>query len=260
MEISNPDLDELRFAKALLENPSLAIKIAGAVGKPIEAGIEYLPARWKGAVARATQNALQTAMDLAIVSLSDDRPGRSSDRLHKMIVAATGAGGGAFGLGGVSVELPISTTVMLRSVADIARSHGERIKSPETKVECMKVFALGGAVRGDDAAESGYFAVRAALAKAANDAARHIAARGMSAKSAPPNLRFVTSVAERFGVAVSEKIAAQALPLIGAAGGALVNVVFIDHFQDMARGHFTVRRLERKYDPQLVRNVFLRMK
>jgi hypothetical protein len=56
---------------------------------------------------------------------------------------------------------------------------------------------------------------------------------------------------------VSEKAAAQAVPAIGAVGGALINLVFIDHFQDMARGHFTVRRLERKYDPATVKAAYV---
>jgi len=51
---------------------------------------------------------------------------------------------------------------------------------------------------------------------------------------------------------VSEKVAAQAIPLIGAAGGALINTIFIDHFQNMARGHFIIRRLERRYDKDLI--------
>ena len=40
---------------------------------------------------------------------------------------------------------------------------------------------------------------------------------------------------------------AQSVPLIGAAGGAMVNVLFIRHFQDVARGHFTILRLEETY-------------
>jgi hypothetical protein len=31
------------------------------------------------------------------------------------------------------------------------------------------------------------------------------------------------------------------------------------HFQDMARAHFTVRRLERKYHPELIRVEYQRM-
>jgi hypothetical protein len=39
----------------------------------------------------------------------------------------------------------------------------------------------------------------------------------------------------------------------------VINVLFVDHFQEMARGHFIVRRLERTYDPQLVRVEYERL-
>jgi hypothetical protein len=67
----------------------------------------------------------------------------------------------------------------------------------------------------------------------------------------------MAQVAARFGVPVSEKVMAQSVPVIGAAGGATINVVFINHFQDLARGHFIVRRLERKYDPETVKKAYL---
>jgi hypothetical protein len=60
-------------------------------------------------------------------------------------------------------------------------------------------------------------------------------------------------VAARFGVVVTQKVAAQALPLVGALGGAAVNYAFIEHFQEIARGHFTVRRLERIYGKGRIR-------
>ena len=72
-------------------------------------------------------------------------------------------------------------------------------------------------------------------------------------------MRLITQLATRFGMNVSEKVAAQAVPVIGAAGGALINVLLIDHFQDMARGHFIVRRLERTYTPELVREEYKRL-
>ena len=46
---------------------------------------------------------------------------------------------------------------------------------------------------------------------------------------------------------MTQKVAAQTLPVVGALGGAAVNYAFIEHFQEVARGHFTVRRLERVY-------------
>jgi hypothetical protein len=52
---------------------------------------------------------------------------------------------------------------------------------------------------------------------------------------------------------VTQKVAAQALPVVGALGGAAVNYAFIEHFQDVARGHFSVRWLERLYGKDKIR-------
>jgi len=64
------------------------------------------------------------------------------------------------------------------------------------------------------------------------------------------------TVASRFSVQVSEQVAAKSIPAIGAVLGAMVNTVFIDHFQQMAHGHFTVRRLEREYGQLAVERAF----
>jgi hypothetical protein len=181
----------------------------------------------------------------------------SSDFLHLLFVAASGAAGGAFGLLALPIELPISTAVMLRSIADIARSEGERINEPQAKLACLEVFALGGPSKRDDAAESGYFIVRAALARAVTEAAEYLAERGLAREGAPAIVRLITQIASRFGAVVSEKAAAEAVPVIGAAGGALINTIFINHFQAMARGHFIVRRLERTYGPALVKETYM---
>jgi hypothetical protein len=66
-------------------------------------------------------------------------------------------------------------------------------------------------------------------------------------------------VASRFGVVLTQKFAAQALPLVGALGGASVNYLFIEHFQETAQGHFTVRRLERVYGKEFVRAEYQRL-
>jgi hypothetical protein len=124
---------------------------------------------------------------------------------------------------------------------------------------CIEVFALGGRSKTNDAAETGYFAVRTALARAVSEAAQYIAERGLAEEGAPAIVRLITQIAGRFSVAVSEKAAAQAVPVIGAAGGAIVNLIFIDHFQDMARGHFVVRRLERFHGADLIRAEYERL-
>lgn len=256
MTVPAPALDDLRRAKTLLENPSLAAKIANLLGTPIERGFALLPLAWSEAVGRATHLALQKALDVAVATIGDERPKRSADLLHKVAVTATGAGGGAFGLAALAVELPISTTVMLRSIADVARSEGEAIKTIPGQLACLEVFALGGRSKSDDSAETGYFAVRLALARAMAEAAEFLAERGLAREGAPAIVRLVAEIGSRFGVTVSEKAAAQAIPVLGAAAGAVINVVFLDHFQDVARGHFIVRRLERSYGAAEVRAAY----
>ena len=81
------------------------------------------------------------------------------------------------------------------------------------------------------------------LAKSVTEAARFIAERGIVEEGVPVLVRFILQVTSRFGVVVTQKVATQTLPIVGALGGAAVNYAFIDHFQDVARGHFTVRRL-----------------
>jgi hypothetical protein len=61
------------------------------------------------------------------------------------------------------------------------------------------------------------------------------------------------AVTSRFGVVVTQKVAAQTVPVVGALGGAAVNYAFIELFQEVARGHFTGRRLERVYGKDVVR-------
>ncbi len=257
--MTSEHLVQLRIAKQLLENPSLTAKITNLIGKPIERGMELLPEKWSAAVNEATRKSLETALDVALMTVGKEGQSASSNIWHKIAAVASGAGGGAFGLPALVIELPVSTTIMLRSIADIARSEGEDLYLAASKLACLEVFALGGRKSNDDAAESGYFAVRAALARAVGEAAEFIAERGFAKEGAPAIVRLISLIASRFGANVSEKVAAQAVPAIGAVGGALINLAFIDHFQDMARGHFTVRRLERVYGTEVVQSEYRKL-
>jgi hypothetical protein len=177
--------------------------------------------------------------------------------MHTMAVATSGAIGGAFGIAALGVELPISTTLILRSIADIAAAEGEDPRAIDTKLACLTVFALGSPRdAADETAESGYFATRSALATAVAEASKHLAQKGLAKGGGPAVVRLVTLVGARFGIVVSEKTAAQLVPVIGAAGGALINTIFIGHYQDMARGHFIVRRLERIHGSEPVRRAY----
>jgi hypothetical protein len=115
---------------------------------------------------------------------------------------------------------------------------------------------LGRAQRRGRCGEQRLFAVRGLLAKSVAEAARFVVDRGVLAEGAPVLVRLIAQIASHFGVVVTQKLAAQAVPLVGALGGAAVNYAFIDHFQEVARAHFVVRRLERRYGKDAVRAAY----
>ncbi len=256
MAFSSAEIEDLRAAKRLLETPGLAAKISSYVGAPIERGFALLPRKWHALVNDATRKSIEKALDVALWTMNHGQAEAPSNWWHKLAVGTTGAAGGAFGLPALTIELPVSTTIMLRSIADIARSQGENLKTPEARLECVQVLALGGASMSDDASEAGYFAARATMAKAVSDAIQHLATNGLSQHGAPAIVRLITLITSRFSIVVSEKAAAQAVPVLGAFGGAVINTLFIDHFQDMGKGHFTVRRLERAHGPEEVKRIY----
>ena len=280
--LSAADRAALRRAVDVLERPGLAARLSAAAGAPLDLIGRALPAPVTEAVGRSTEAAMRTALRIALATLPDKAVapagsaverieegasrglGRivgSSETRHKALAAFSGALGGAFGLATVAIELPLSTTIMLRSIAEIAREEGEDLSDPEGALACVQVFALGGRNGPETTlSESGYFAVRAALAKTMSEATRYAAHRSLLDAGAPPLVRLTAQIASRFGIVVSQKVAAQAVPIIGALGGAAVNTAFMDHFQGMARAHFTVRRLERAYGKETVRVAYLEEK
>jgi len=262
MTLQAADLLALTDAVRALERPSVGARIASVVGSPIERLIGMLPARASGVIAAAARKAIHGALKLSLRTLATNdvhargEPPVASNGWHKLASAASGAAGGAFGLAALSVELPVSTTIMMRSIADVARGEGADLADRQVQLECVMVLGLGGSNPNDDAAEVGYFAVREAMTRAVSSAASHLARHGLTKEGAPALVRLITLVAEHYSVNVTEKAAAQLVPLIGAVGGAAINTIFIDHFQSVARGHFAVRRLERKYGEAAVRHAY----
>jgi len=249
---------DLRRAVLLLENSGLAARITGVIGKPVDMLMQALPGGAERVINQAIDKALRHALDAALLSV--DRSGEglsrwrwlnrtlSSDWFAKASVAVSGGAGGALGLPGTLVELPLTTTLVLRSIAQIGQLEGEEVALDDFKLACLSVFALGGPGKADDATESGYFAVRVALANAISDA------MGKPLSVLLPG--FLAAIAERFAIPVTLKFSAQLAPAVGGVAGSTINYIFIDHFQDKARGHFIVRRLERAHGPDAVRTAY----
>ncbi len=232
--------DEAALAEAVeaLEGSSFAAQLSGLVGRQLGFAGDLLPARVAETANKAAGSALRFALRGAVKSLPPAvgiSPPRN--RMHLAAVAASGAVGGAFGLVTLPLELPLSTTLILRSVADIARREGEDLDDPAAVLSCLEVFALGSG-REAGLGESSYFAVRALLAKSVTEAARHILSRGIADEAAPVLSRLIGQIASRFGLVVTQKFVAQAVPVIGAIAGAGINAAFMDHYQRLARGPF----------------------
>ncbi len=274
-------LAELEAARRALRSPGFLIKASTSLGERLGNGMAMLPAVVQGRVQSLTRVALRTAVRAATWSVRRRPVMPSRDRLHRLAVSVSGGAGGAFGLPALAIELPVTTTLMLRSIAEIARSEGEDLSRPDVRLACLEVFALGATdttgttVRAgasgrasseatgpsDDAtdggpADGGYYGVRLALATVMREAVGAAAGKGGIGLLSPAMTSFLAGVASRFGVQVSQKVVVQAAPLIGAAGGVAINNLFLDHYQKIARAHFTIRRLERIYGAEAVRAAY----
>ncbi len=254
------DRNDLRTAVYLLENPRVSIRLINLLGYPIEGFMKVLPKSMGQAIGKTAARAVGTAFYAALSTIDKKNRSGPSRFIHRAMVIVSGAVGGFFGLPGLILELPISTTLMLRSIADIARSEGEDLSSLDTHLACITVFAIGGRSFTDNAADAAYYAVRAALTRTLSEAAEFIAQRGMVEEGTPIVVRVMANVASRFGVILTDKMAAEMIPILGALGGALINLFFISHFQSAAQGHFIVRRLEKKYGEEPVKREYEKLR
>ncbi len=266
--LSSSDLLALREAIPKLETQSFAMSVAARVGMPVEALLRRLPARLQDGVGAAVNKALEQCLQVALRAGTVGGAPSGNNRAHTAAAAVSGAVGGFFGMAGLAVELPVTTTIMLHSIARIARAQGEDLAQPESALACLQVLALGperglGRGSGSESAEvldSAYYATRAALAQATREAAAYVAQKGAAREGAPAVVAFLSRIAARFGLEVSEKAAAQLVPIAGAAGGLTLNILFTQHFQRLAEGHFTVRRLERTYGAATVQAAYERLR
>jgi len=150
----------------------------------------------------------------------------------------SGMASGFVGLPGVLFDLPFTTMAILRSITAVAREFGEDLSGDDTKRACLEVLAFGGPSAADDATETGYWAARVGM----NHAAIGV---------------LIRTAAGRFGVVLSEKFLAQAVPVAGAVAGGALNWAFTDYYQKMAKVHFALRAVDRATgQPARVRAVF----
>jgi hypothetical protein len=201
---------------------NLGIQILNMVGEQAESLLDRLPANTRQRLGEATERALHGAMQAAHRSrdVFTETPGWWSRALS----TAMGGMGGMGGLPTALAELPVTTTVLLRAIQDVAVEHGFDPAEPGVQYDCIQVFAAAGPLDHDDGSDLAFLTTRVAVTGKAVQA-------------------LIARVAPRLGAVLSQKLAAQTVPVLGAAAGAATNYIYTSYYQQMAHIHFGLRRL-----------------
>ncbi|MFK7828114.1 MAG: EcsC family protein [Oligoflexales bacterium] len=266
------EMDFIEEAFAFLENDSLVLKLSRLVGKPIEAAQQALPQKVQKLVSTTVQDSLLFSLKTMLKTVPQDsknsenfiKASKKTKSLHTLLAGVSGGVGGFFGVIALPVELPTSTCIMLRSITKIARECGEDFIEPETLLECIAIFSYGDQKMFDQESEfnSMYFAQRLAYSKLLNDAAKYIASHSttgllLSKKDlAPVMITFISKIASIFKISISKKIVAESIPIIGSIGGSAINTLFSEYYSSVARFHFGIRALERKYGKSRIKTIY----
>jgi hypothetical protein len=250
--ITPADDAALKSAAKQLEGRNFAGKLADYAGVPVSRVLGFLPKAVNRQIGGMVRNAVMKALEVAVDTLDEQPPRTPMTGFSSFLAGVTGGVSGLFGFAALAIELPMTTTLMLRAIAEIARHQGEDLSTLEARLACLEVFAYG-AKRNTENVDVGYYAARALISRYTHDVAALVLERGGIDASAPVVASFISEIVSRFGFVVSDRVAASAVPVLGALGGATVNMVFMDHFQRIAQGHFTMRRLERTYGSANIR-------
>ncbi|SDE29875.1 EcsC protein family protein [Salipiger thiooxidans] len=212
------------LAKRYRSAGGIGLQVLNALGGKAENLLERLPDKVKDRLESATEKALEVALRAAAGSrgVVPDQKGW----LNTALATAMGAAGGAGGLPSALAELPVTTTVLLRAIQGIAAEHGFDPDLPEIRKECLSVFASAGPLSQDDGADMAFLSTRVTLTGGT--------VHGI-----------IRSISPRLATVMGQKLAAQTVPILGAAAGAATNYAYTSYYQQMAQVHFGLMRLAR---------------
>ena len=224
----DPGAEVEALARRYLASRGGLIRVLTRTGTGVEDFAARLPARTRARLDAASTLALRAAYAAAAGS---HVPRRGGEAAHRAAAAALGAMGGLGGLPTALAELPVTTTMVLRSLQEIARDHGEDPAQDTTRIACLQVLGAGGPLAEDDGTDFAFLGARLTL-------------------TGPALQGLIAGIAPRFAAALVQRLAAKAVPALGAAAGATVNLAFMRYYQEMAHVHFGLRRLARQGAPE----------
>ncbi|WP_299557489.1 EcsC family protein [uncultured Sulfitobacter sp.] len=200
----------------------VGINVLNMIGGRAENLLDRLPDKVRGQLETATVKALDHAMSAAHNSRA--RVPDQASWLNTAVAAAMGAAGGAGGLPTALAELPVTTTLLLRVIEGVASEYGFDTEAENVRFDCVRVFSAAGPLSDDDGSDLAFLTARLALSGKAVQTIIH-------------------KVAPRLAVVLGQKLAAQAVPVLGAFAGAATNYAYTSYYQDMAHVHFGLRKL-----------------
>ncbi len=200
----------------------LGMELINRFGTQAEHWLKRLPTPVRDGLGGATRAGLSQAVKAAQASRGrvPDQP----DWVNGTIGAAMGALGGFGGAPTALAEIPVTTTLLLRVIQGVAAEHGFDPAEENVQFDCLTVFGSAGPMADDDGAETAFFSARIGLSGAALS-------------------KIIHTVAPRLAAAMGQKLAAQSVPVLGAAAGAAINYTFTSYYREMAHVHFGLRKL-----------------
>ncbi|MBI6628956.1 EcsC family protein [Pontibaca salina] len=211
-----------RLAARYRAASGIGVQLLNLLGAKAEGLLERLPVKVRGQLAGATEQALEIAMrtaDRSRGAVPDQKPW-----VNTAVTTAMGAAGGFGGLPASLIELPVTTTVLLRAIQGVAQEYGFDPAARNVQFDCIRVFAAAGPLAMDDGADTGFLSLRLTL-------------------SGGNIQRLISAVAPRLGAVLGQKLAAQSVPVLGALAGATANYVYTNYYQQVAHVHFGLRQL-----------------
>ena len=199
--------------------------ILNKLGGGLEGQMAKLPESLRNQIESVTAQALSAAHAAA------GQIARAPDMGHRGDLAAAMASGAVGGAGGIATslaELPVTITLILRAIRREAVDAGFDPDLPSIRAACLDVFASGGPLSEDDGVNAAFVSTRLTM-------------------TGPALQKLISTVAPRLAATLGQKLAAQAVPVLGAVSGAAINAAYLRYFRNLARIRFALMRLSIAY-------------
>ena len=197
------------------------VTLLNRFGNRIEEALHVLPEAARDRIESVTNQALERAFSLAVLGRHAPAMGA---RASQAVAMLTGAAGGIGGLATALAEIPVTITVFLHVIARAAEAEGFDPNAPEIRAECLRVLSAGSPLATDDGVNTAFLSARLTL-------------------TGPAVSGLLATVAPGLAAILTRKLAAQAVPVLGAVTGAALNAAYLSYYRELAEIRFALLRL-----------------